>query len=412
MTSTHHPVRSTPDDQDGPGPDGPRTGAARALVPTASHDDGPPAALSRLGWDAGRRGTLTTPPETLAPDVLVGRVCRAHLRASDVLVPDDDGTSLRVLTAQWHPRLVRETASDPRAVPAAGDWVVLRRADRERTAFQLDAVLPRRTEVVRAEAGRTSHGQVLAANVDVAAVVEGLVPDLDLGRLERLLALAWSSGARPLVVLTKADLVTDTRGAVAEVAAIAPGVEVVTVATTLGRGLEPLREILATRATVALLGASGVGKSTLLNALVAPTTTPAGGGPMATRSLGVEGKGRHTTVTRELHLAPDGGAVLDTPGLRTVGLAAGTSVDEVFADVADLAAGCRFRDCTHRTEPGCAVLEAVADGRLTARRLESHRKLEREAMWVAARTDQRLRAELTDRWKQVARSQRRSPKRR
>lgn len=390
--------------------------------PVASASAGP---LRAVGWDDAWAGTCADvlrdakgadEPAAGAPPLVVGRLCRADLRAADVLVdarlaPDGVASvpGLVVVTAQWHPRLERRAAADPEALPAAGDWVVLRRAARERSTFQLETVLPRRTSVVRAEVGGTSHRQVLAANVDVAAVVEGLVPDLDLARVERLLALAWSSGARPLVVLTKADLVADVGPALAEVGTVAPGAEVVAVATTEGRGTEPLRRVLAEGATLAMLGASGVGKSTLVNALVAE---PGDGGPMATRSLGAEGKGRHTTVTRELHPAPGGGAVLDTPGLRTVGLAAGTSVDDVFADVAGLAVSCRFRDCAHGTEPGCAVLEAVASGALTARRLASYRKLEREALWAAARTDHRLRAELDDRWKQVALAQRRSGKRR
>lgn len=243
----------------------------------------------------------------------------------------------------------------------------------------------------------------LAANADVVAVVEPLAPGPDEGPLERLLALAWSSGARPLVVLTKADLADDADAVAARVAALAPGVDVLACAAPGDVGLGPVRDLLDAGATVALLGASGVGKSTLLNALV-------GAAVMRTREVReVDGEGRHTTVTRELHLVPGGGAVLDTPGMRSIGLAGRASVDDVFAEVTDLAAACRFADCAHRTEPGCAVLAAVASGELPARRLDSYRRMQREALHQAARADARLRSEMAQVWKQRQRDYRRRP---
>lgn len=371
----------------------------------------PDQALLGLGWDdawsaAFARHLATLDDAHLDPGPAVGRVCRADLRASEVLVPGADG--LEVVTTEWAPSLRAAAAHDPTALPAAGDWVVVSARTRARTEHQLDVVLPRRTTVVRAQVGGTSYGQVLAANADVAAVVEGMVPDLDPARLERLLALAWSSGAQPVVVLTKADLAARPDDLEREVRTLAPGAEVLAVATTRDEGLGPLRARLTDGATIALLGASGVGKSTLLNALVAP----GGGGPMATRTLGAENKGRHTTVTRELHPGPAGGAVLDTPGLRTIGLDAGTRLDAVFPEVDELARRCRFGDCEHRTEPGCAVLAAVEAGELPARRLDSWRKLGREQAYQAMRTDRRLAAEHRARWRTVAQQQRRSPKRR
>ncbi|MBX9246073.1 ribosome small subunit-dependent GTPase A, partial [Actinotalea ferrariae] len=288
------------------------------------------------------------------------------------------------------------------AVPAAGDWVRLdgAAAPAGTSAAVVTEVLPRRTAVVRAQvASGSSYEQVLAANADVAAVVEGMAPDGDLARVERLLALAWSSGARPVVVLTKSDLVALPEALRAEVADVAPGADVHAVSATDDVGLEPLRELLASGATVALLGASGVGKSTLLNALVGTTT-------MRTQALRTDGKGRHTTVTRELHLVPGGGAVLDTPGLRTVGLAGREALDDVFADVDELAAGCRFHDCAHLTEPGCAVLAALETGELSERRLHSYRKLLREAAHQAERVDARLRAQAAGRRKAIAKAYR------
>jgi len=379
--------------------------------PSAASSRASAASLARLGWDDAWARALAALPDAgsdvgpaAGPDVprpaagrAVGRVCRSDAGACDVLVPGPAGPVAAAVP--WAPAVRRAARADPTAGPVAGDWVVLDAAP------AVAGVLPRRTAVVRAQPDRSSHGQVLAANADVVAVVEPL-SDPDLGRLERLLTLAWSSGARPVCVLTKADLVPDAEVRAADLAAAAPGVDVLVVAAPEDVGLAPLRDVLAGGATLALLGASGVGKSTLLNALV-------GAERMRTTAVRDDGKGRHTTVTRELHLAPGGGAVLDTPGLRTIGLAgagaADAALEDAFADVAERAAACRFRDCAHRTEPGCAVLAAVESGDLPARRLASYRKLAREARHEAARTDARLRAEMAQVWKQRARAYRRRP---
>ena len=352
--------------------------------------------LAPLGWDAGWAAHLAGAP----PDAVVGRVGRSGRGRCDVLVAVDDAAP--PLSATWSPALARAVADDPVAVPAAGDWVLLAPVPGA-DAWAVDRVLPRRTAVVRAQVAQgSSFGQVLAANADVVAVVEGMAPDVDLARVERLLALAWSSGAQPWVVLTKADLPREPDVLAAEVAEAAPGAVVLAVSALTGTGLEPLRDRLRDGATVALLGASGAGKSTLLNALV-------GEDVMTTRALRIDGKGRHTTVTRELHLAAGGGAVIDTPGLRTIGLAGEEALDEVFAEIEDLARRCRFSDCGHRTEPGCAVLAAVEDGTLPQRRLDSHRNLLRELEHQAARVDARLRAELTGRARARQRAYRRYP---
>lgn len=355
------------------------------------------AHLAVLGWDAEWARTLTRTRSD--PTATVGRVCRADAGTCDLLVPGTPGRPTPVVvTAPWGPAVRRAHRGDPTSAPVAGDWAVLTTGGEPAVA----EVLPRRTSVVRAQVDGSSRGQVLAANADVVAVVEGLAPDPDPARLERLLALAWASGAEPLVVLTKADLVPDAQTRAADAEALAPGATVLAVATPDGIGLEPLRARLAAGATVALLGASGVGKSTLLNALV-------GGEAMRTRGLRGDGKGRHTTVTRELHLVPGGGAILDTPGMRTIGLAGTDALDDVFPEVEALAADCRFTDCAHDGEPGCAVLAAVASGDLPERRLASYRKLLREAQHQAARSDARLRSEMTAVWKQRQRDYRRRP---
>ncbi|QZN85230.1 ribosome small subunit-dependent GTPase A [Cellulomonas sp. C5510] len=269
--------------------------------------------------------------------------------------------------------------------PAVGDEVLLG-AEGEDATLRVVAVLPRRTAVVRDGPDRTSRAQVLAANVDVVLVVEHLDPDPSPGRVERLLTLAWRSGAQPVVVLTKADLVPDPEGMADEVRAVAIGADVHTVSVTAGTGLEPLRALLRPGWTLVVVGPSGAGKSTLVNAL-------AGAEVMATGDRRADGRGRHTTVHRELVPLPGGANLIDTPGLRGVGLVADSAaLETTFADITALAGDCRFADCAHRSEPGCAVLAAVDDGSLSERRLDSWRRLAREAAYQERRSDSALAA--------------------
>lgn len=351
--------------------------------------------LRAAGWDDGwqdaaaghRRDNPSPSPLDL------GRVLRVDRSSATVMRHDGP------VEAGWGPGVRRAARDDPGATPATGDWVLLESASPGRPVVA--DVLPRRTSVRRLQVGGSSHAQVLVANVDVVAVVEAMAPDLERARIERLLALAWSSGATPMVVLTKADLVPDPDALAAEAAEAAPGCEVVVTASVLGEGLEPLRHLLRGGRTIALLGASGVGKSTLLNELV-------GAEAMPTQDLGAVGKGRHTTVTRELHLVPGGGALVDTPGMRSIGLAGAEHLDAVFSDVEALAARCRFADCAHGHEPGCAVLAAAENGDLTPRRLASYRKLLREMEYQASRVDARVRHQRQARWKALRQTASRS----
>lgn len=291
--------------------------------------------------------------------------------------------------------------ADPSRRLLVGDWVTL-------TSDETVAdVLPRTSTVSRASASRTSDEQHLAANVDVVVVVEPVGPEMSVGRVERLLVLAWSSGATPLVALTKADLVQTPalQDDVERIRSAAVGVDVVCVSARRGDGMDELRAHLGAGRTVVLLGPSGAGKSTLVNALAGVTTQD-------TAEVRRDGRGRHTTTHRQLVLLADGSAVIDTPGLRSVGLVGDTdAVDSTFADVHDLASMCRFRDCAHDREPGCAVRDAVDDGRLTDRRLESWRKLGREAAFQARRGDARLEREERARVRARTKAWRRTPSR-
>jgi ribosome biogenesis GTPase len=303
-----------------------------------------------------------------------------------------------VLRASWGPRLLAAIAKDPETAPCTGDQVCVRYWPDGRST--VETVHARRTLLARGESSRTSRRQLLAANVDVVAVVEGLLPDPDPGRVERLLSLAWASGAEPAVVLTKADLVTDPLDVAEDVVAAAVGCPVLVVSAVTGVGVADVRALLAGGRTMALLGASGVGKSSLINAL-------AGAELMRVRALRADGKGRHTTVTRELHRV-GGGAVIDSPGLRAVSLGDETGVDRAFLDVLEHAEGCRFRDCSHEHEPDCAVLAAIEAGELPQRRLDSWRRLRAEGRWQEVRQDARLRAERARVWRARTLEMRRS----
>lgn len=313
-----------------------------------------------------------------AADAEVGRVVRVHRGVVEVL------TEGGLLRAAYSGELLGEVAMDPLAAPCTGDWVVVRDWPDHRHTVQ--RVLPRTSQVVRASVGKESHGQVLCANADHVAVVVALHPDPVIARVERLLSLAWESGAAPVVVLTKADLVPDAEFVREDVVAATPGVEVVCVSTVTGEGLDRLRALPGRTGTLALIGASGHGKSSLVNALV-------GADVLGTREIRQDGRGRHTSVRRELVLLPGGGAVIDTPGLRGVGmLDTRGGLASTFADVEALVQLCRFADCSHQSEPGCAVRTALEAGSLPVRRYESWQQLHREADETVQRLDARLRA--------------------
>ncbi|KRV51336.1 GTPase RsgA [Wenjunlia vitaminophila] len=330
--------------------------------------------LSGYGWDDVWAADFAPHADA---GLVPARIVRVDRGRCDVVTTSSDG---RVVPS--HADISRVRVSDPMEWACTGDWVAL-----DPDALAVTAVLPRRTAMVRSTSSKRSEGQVLAANVDHVVVAVSLAVDLDLGRLERFLALAWESGAQPLVVLTKADLAADASFLHADAAAAAPGVQVVTVSATTGEGIDVLTALVSGGTTV-LIGSSGAGKSTLANTLLGTDVQE------VNHTRAVDGKGRHTTVTRDLLPLPFGGVLIDTPGLRGVGLwDAESGLHQVFAEIEELARDCRFQDCAHTAEPGCAVLDAVATGDLPQRRLDSYRKLLRENEWIASRSDARLRAE-------------------
>jgi ribosome biogenesis GTPase len=286
-------------------------------------------------------------------------------------------------------------------LPAVGDWVAARPQPGERKAV-IEAVLPRRTAFTRKEAWRRTVAQVVAANVDTVFLMSSLGPDLNARRLERYLVGAWESGAQPAIVLTKADLEPKHAESVLKVEAIAFGVPVHVISAVTGEGLDALQAYLGRGRTAALLGSSGVGKSTLVNRL-------AGREVLATREVRADGRGRHATTHRELVPLPAGGLLLDTPGMRELQLWADEeALEGTFEDVTELAARCRFADCAHEREPGCAVQAALADGALSPDRWESYRKLQRELRALEVRRSKRLMSEERRRRRAMARTMRRT----
>lgn len=320
-------------------------------------------------WDDGRRAVDPTLDLLPARVTLQGRdAWRVH-----------DGARESVVS-------VRGRLRSGGALPVAGDWVLLDEG------AVVAHVLPRRTALLRKEAGSRTVEQVVAANVDVVLVCAP-AHSVNVRRLERELTLVWESGARPVVALTKADLATDVPAALDELRAGAVGAEVVAVSSYDGDGLGEVRALAAEGTTLAVIGPSGAGKSTLVNALV-------GSEVLATTPVREsDARGVHTTSARHLLVLPDGGLVLDTPGMREVSLWADEdALAAAFSDVEDFAADCRFSDCTHRTEPGCAVLAAVEAGLLDDERLGSWRRLQRELAYLARKQDGRLAREERRKW--------------
>lgn len=342
--------------------------------------------LSSLGWGS--------PEETAfepygAAGLAAGRI-GAHHRGGYVVFSE-----LGELPGVLPGRLRGAPAGE---LPAVGDWVAFRPL--EEGGALIEVVLPRRTcfRRSRRDLARGSHvaeEQVVGANVDVAMLVGDLSIPANPRSLERYLAAAWESGAEPALVLTKLDLCDAVEARIKEAQAVGIGVPVFAVSAATGEGIGELRALVAGNRTAALLGPSGSGKSTLVNALL-------GYEAQATAALRKDGRGRHTTTARELLLVPGGGLLLDTPGLRVLQLWEDDGLGEAFSEIEELASRCRFSNCRHESEPGCAVQEAVVGGALDPGRLESFAKLARELAYLERKGDKRAGAAVRRRWRAVS----------
>lgn len=333
------------------------------------------ALLERYGWDEEFQKHFS---ETAGEGREPGRIIVEHKGAYELI------TEAGPLSGEVSGRF-RHEAFGIGSFPAAGDWVAVETRPEEGRAT-IHGVLPRRSRFSRKIAGALTQEQVVAANFDHIFIILSLNWDFNIHRLERYLTMAWESGALPVIILNKLDLCEDAAEKTGMVESVAFGVPVHAVSAVTGEGMEEVGKYLKPGKTAVFLGSSGVGKSTLVNRL-------AGSEIMDVNGIREDdSKGRHTTTHRQLVLLPAGGVVIDTPGMRELQLwDAGEGLTGAFEDIADLAAGCRFRDCRHESEPGCAVKEAIREGLLPADRLESFRKLQKELLFLEQKQNQALR---------------------
>lgn len=329
-------------------------------------------ALEQLGWDERWAAAAEAPPER------VGRVIGEHRGGWTVVT--SSGSATAILPGRLR-AAIDEGELDK---PAVGDWLVLRAEEAGGSPLRVERVVARRSQIARRAIGRAARPQVVAANLDTVFIVCALGRDLNERRIERFVAIAFDGGTDPVVVLNKVDLFGDEERARAleRISAVAPGVPIYEVSALTGEGVAALSSYLHPGRTVALVGTSGAGKSTLANGWLESHA------PQRTGELGVEGKGRHTTTSRELRVLPSGACVIDTPGLREVGLWSGDEgLERAFDDLTELAAGCRFSDCRHEQEPGCAIRAAVEAGDVAPERLAAFHRLQRERAFVERRSE-------------------------
>lgn len=348
--------------------------------------------LESLGWDNAFQQSVR-----VSADGIVGRVIEEQRDLYEV-------ASVRgELWASLAGRFRHEAA--PGDFPAVGDWVLMRHRpgdDRATVVHRFE-----RRSCFRRAAPQTGQMQAIAANVDVALVVAALGGDFNLRRVERYLAAVYESGAVPVVVLTKCDLHEDASRFVAQVESVAPGVRVIATSALQDYGIDALRDAIPPGRTAVIVGSSGTGKSSLVNRLMRDDVQ------FVSQVSGFRDKGRHTTTSRKLMLLPHGGIIIDTPGMRELQFFdVDDGVSQTFEDIEQIVARCRFSDCSHRNEPGCALRDALDSGVIDQARWRSYQKLLREAAYQARQLDEHLARAERDRWRQISVNSRRSPKRR
>ncbi|WP_407269829.1 ribosome small subunit-dependent GTPase A [Radiobacillus sp. PE A8.2] len=319
----------------------------------------------------------------------VARVCKEHKQMYGVLT--ESGELLAEVSGKF-----MYDANSRVDYPAVGDWVIIK-ARQEENKSTIHHILPRVSKFSRKVAGEVTEEQIIATNIDTIFLVNALNKDLNVRRIERYLVMAWESGANPVIVLTKSDLCNDIEDKIAAVDQVAFGVPILAISATKHSGMDQLQPYLQEGKTIALLGSSGAGKSTLTNKLF-------GNEILQVQAIRTDDdKGKHTTTHRELIVLPQGGIVIDTPGMRELQLwESNHEMDGNFDDIKTLAEACRFRDCLHVNEPGCAVQQAIQDDQLAEDRLKSYQKLQKELEYVARKNDKRAQLEERKKWKKIA----------
>jgi ribosome biogenesis GTPase len=352
--------------------------------------------LQTLGWDEYFAGAFEPYKHQ---GLAVGRVTEEHRGAYKVATEEEE------VWAEIVGR-IRHEATSRADYPAVGDWVVLEKLANEKRA-SIQVVLPRRSKFSRKAAGKNAEEQIVATNIDTVFLVQALNQDFSLRRLERYLVVAFESGASPVIILNKADACEDAEEKKREVETIAFATPVHVISAKFEQGIEQLQPYLGVGRTIAFLGSSGVGKSTLINRLIGEDRQK------VKEARESDAKGRHTTTHRELIVLESGGLLIDTPGMRELQLwDAGEGLTDNFADIEEFAAECYFNDCKHEREPNCAVKAALESGELDAKRFENYKKMQKELEFIASQQDKRVELERKEKWKKIHKTMNRmKPKR-
>lgn len=350
--------------------------------------------LNQLGWSPFFSNHLTT---QLSQSYAIGRV--AIEQKNTYLLYTELGEISAEVTGK-----MRYNSKGRADFPAVGDWVVVSLIGGEKGIIQ--EILPRKSKFSRKTVGAIIDEQIVATNIDTVFLVSGLDGDFNLRRIERYLILVWESGANPVIILNKADVCVDVEARVREVEAIAFGIPIITLSALENQGLNALLPYLGIGQTVALIGSSGVGKSTITNQLSQQAI-------QAVQSVRQgDSRGRHTTTHRELIILPSGGLLIDTPGMRELQLWTGSEgLTETFTDIEGLSSQCRFRNCQHEDEPGCAVQQAILEGILGEQRFQSYQKLQAELQYLHRKQDQKAALVEKEKWKKIHKAMRKNPKR-